>query len=159
MKPQVRKWIAIATALREKTDTYFSITRLTSLKNLCKEPAVVDEFTFYLAKCTAANTQDTHPPEYTNPQDWQCYRKLIIEAVALMQKYLREPSEKSLFTLREMRQKAETVQTYMDKEVWGHPIRKIHSREVLVIEDALRCMLAPHAAPFWAYQTARDYTE
>jgi len=159
MKPQVRKWIETANALREKANTYFSITRLTSLKNLCKDPAVANEFTFYLATCTAAKTQDPHPPKYTQPQDWQRYRKLIIETVALMQKHLRKPSEKSLSALREMRQKVETVQTYTGKEIWGHPIRTIHSREVLVIEDTLQCILTPSAASFWAYQTARDYTE
>ena len=38
MKLQVRKLAEMATALRDKTSTYFSITRLTSLKSLCKEP-------------------------------------------------------------------------------------------------------------------------
>lgn len=156
MRPQVQKWIEIATTLREKTGTYFSITRLTSLKTLCQDPAVANEFTFYLATCTAANTQ---PPKYTKPQDWQHYRKLIVEAVALMQKYLHKPSKKLLAELREMRQKVETVQTYTGKEIWGHSIRTIYSREVLVIEDALQCMITPHAASFWAYKTARDYTE
>lgn len=120
---------------------------------------MANEFVFYLARCTAAKAPADRPPKYTKPRDWQHYRKLIVEAVTLMRKHLRQPNEQSLTALRAMRQKVEGVQTYPGKEIWGHPIRDIHSREVLVVEDALQCMLTPQAAPFWAYQTARDYTE
>src|SRR3972149_9645294 len=159
MKPQIRKLIETATALRNKTDTYFSITRLTSLKSLCKEPAVAAQFVFYLSECTLARVQDAPCPKYTKPADWLHYQTLIAEAVAVMKRYLRRPTEKNLSALRQMRMKVEPVQTYTGREIWGHPIRSIHSREVLVIEDALRCMIEPEVAPFWAYQTARDYTE
>ena len=41
---------------------------------------------------------------------------------------------------------------------WG-PVRLIKSRQLLVVEQALRCMRSPYTAPFWAYQAAKDYAE
>ena len=148
MKPQIRKLIETATALQNKTSTYFSITRLTSLKSLCKEPAIAAQFVFYLAERTFERVQNAPCPKYTQPADWQHYQALIAEAITLMKKYLHKPGEKNLSALREMRRKVESVQTYTGKEIWGHPIRSIHSREVLVIEDALQCLISPDAAPF-----------
>ena len=37
--------------------------------------------------------------------------------------------------------------------------RRISNRYVLVVEDAVQCVLSPYSAPSWAYQLARDYTE
>ncbi len=159
MKPQVRKLAETATALREKTSTYFSITRLTSLKSLCKEPSTAAQFGFHLAERTFEKVQNAPCPGYTEPPDWHRYQVLIAECVAMMKKYLRKPTGNNLSALREMWRKVESVQTYTGKEIWGHPIRSIHSREVLVTEDALQCMISPEAVGFWAYQTARDYTE
>jgi hypothetical protein len=52
-----------------------------------------------------------------------------------------------------------SYQTYSGEQIWGHPLRTIHSNEVLTIEDALLCITQPWAAPYWAYQTAKDYAE
>jgi hypothetical protein len=38
-------------------------------------------------------------------------------------------------------------------------LRKIQNRDVLIVEDAVRCALSPYSAPSWAYHLARDYTE
>ena len=148
MKLQVRKLAEMATALRDKTSTYFSITRLTSLKSLCKEPTTAAQFVFHLAECIFEKVRDAPCPRYTEPADWQHYQALIAEGVAVMKKYLRKPTEQNLSAVREMRRKVVSVQTYTGKGIWGQPIRSIHSRDVLVIEDALQCMISPVAAPF-----------
>jgi hypothetical protein len=41
---------------------------------------------------------------------------------------------------------------------WG-AVRLIRDWELLVAEDAARCVLSPHEAGHWASQAARDYTE
>jgi DNA-binding MarR family transcriptional regulator len=41
---------------------------------------------------------------------------------------------------------------------WG-AVRLIRDWELLVAEDAARCVLSPHEAGHWAYQAARDYAE
>jgi hypothetical protein len=159
MNQQIRRLAKTATALRAGTSTYFPITRLTSIKSLCKEPEMAAQFVFYLAERTLEKVHARPCPAYTDPADWTHYQTLITEAISLMRDYLQAPTEKNLSQLRSMLRKAEAVQAYTGERVWGHPLRTIHSNDVLVIEDALRCMTPPDAAPYWAYQTARDYSE
>ena len=158
MKPQVRRLGETAAALRNQTSTYFSITRLTGLKSLCREPELAAQFVLHLAERTLRRVEDSGCPAYTEPVDWQRYQALILEAVTLMKESLCQ-GKSNLSALRTVLRKVESVQTDTGKEIWGHPTRNIHSQDVLVIEGALQCLLAPEVAPFWAYQTARDYVE
>jgi len=159
MKPQIRRLAETATALRLGTSKYFPITRLTSIKSLCKQPEIAAQFVFYLAERTLERMQAQGCPEYAEAADWMRYQSLISEAIKLMRDHLQVPTEMNLSPLRTMLRKAEAVQTYAGEQIWGHPLRTIHSTDVLVIEDALRCITLPFAAPYWAYQTAKDYAE
>ena len=159
MKPQIHKLNETIIALREKTSTYFSVTRLTSIKSLCKEPIIAAQFVFHLARLTFEKVQNSSCPKYIEVTDWRFYQALITEAVSLMERYLRTPTEENISSLHEIRRRVTSVQSYTGKKIWGHSIRTIHSRDVLVIEDALQCLMSPEVAPFWAYQTARDYAE
>jgi len=143
IRPQIHKFIATAKALRDGTTKYFSITRLTSLKNLCKDPDVAAQFVAFLAENTFQKMQASPCPEYTQPADWSRYQEIAGKAVQVIKQYLEEPNTVHLSALREVYREAEAVQVYTGKEIWGHPIRTIHSRDVLVIEDALRCITEP----------------
>jgi hypothetical protein len=159
IRPQVRKLIEAANALRDGTATYFSITRLTSLKSLCKDPHIAGQFVSYLGDCVLRRMHSSDCPKYTEASDWIRYQGIAAKALDAIEKYQNNQSDTNLSELREIFREAETVQSYTGKEMWGHPIRTIYSREILVIEDAMRCILEPMNAPYWAYQTARDYTE
>ena len=80
-------------------------------------------------------------------------------AVVVMREYLQAPTELNRRQLWAVLKKAEAVQTYSGEQIWGRPLRTIHSNDVLVVEDALRCISSSSAAPSWAYQTAKDYAE
>jgi len=159
IKPQVRKFIDAANALRDGSASYYSITKLTSLKTLCKNHQVAVEFVAYLAITIYQRMLADSCPKYTEPSDWIRYKDIIGKAVQIIQKYLGDSQNISPSALWEIRREVEAVQVYKGKEIWGHPIRTIYSVEVLVIEDALRCIMEPANASYWAYQTARDYTE
>jgi len=45
---KVRKFIETAEALRSGKQTYFSITKLTSIKSLCENPQTASHFIFHL---------------------------------------------------------------------------------------------------------------
>jgi hypothetical protein len=46
------------------------------------------------------------------------------------------------------------------KYIYGGPVRLIKNNDLLVVEYALRTITADEmSAPYWAYQTARDYAE
>ncbi len=159
VQPQVRRLIETATALRAGTSTYFAIMRLTSVKSLCREPEAAARFVFHLAERTFEMMQAQPCPSYTDPADWTRYQALVAEAVAVMRDYLQALSEANRGPLWTVLRKAEAVQTYCGEQVWGHPLRTIHSTEVLVIEDALLSLTQPRAAVYSAYQTAKDYAE
>ena len=159
MKEQIRRLAETASALRAGTSTHFPITRLTSIKSLCQEPEIAAQFVCYLAERTLAKVQARSCPAYTDPADWLRYGSLITEAIPLMREYLQTPTQRYLAQLWEVLRQAEAVQTFTGAQVWGRPLRTIHSGDVLVVENALRCVVSPTAAAFWAYQTAKDYTE
>jgi hypothetical protein len=159
MTPQIKKLADMTEALRTGTATYFSITRLTSLKGLCKDPAVAALFVFHLANCVHRKVRAAPPPRYTKAADWKRYRTVIAKAVPLMRKYLKDPNAATREPLFDMRVQAQAVQEYTGLQVWGRTVRSIHSVEVLVIEDALNAILQPAASSFWAYDTARAYAE
>jgi hypothetical protein len=159
VQPQIRRLIETATALRAGTATYFPITRLTNVKSLCKEPEIAARFVLHLAERTLERMQAQARPTYTDPADWARYQALVGEAVALIGDYLHAPSEQGQGQLRSILRSVAAVQAYSGEQIWGRPLRTIHSAEVLIIEDALRCITQPWAAPYWAYQTAKDYAE
>ena len=64
---QVRRLIETATALRAGTSTYFAITRLTSIKSLCKQPEVAARFVCYLAERTLERMQARRVPHTSTP--------------------------------------------------------------------------------------------
>jgi hypothetical protein len=156
---QIQNLVETVEALRAKTETYFPITRLTSLKRLCADSTVAAQFVFYLANCVHQKSRSKPPSRFTKAADWKRYQAIIAKAVVLMRKHLRVPSAETREQLYEIRTRAEAVQEYTGKHIWGSAIRSIHSRDVLVIEDALNGILQPEASSFWAYQTARDYAE
>jgi hypothetical protein len=159
IRPQIRKFVEAADALRDGTTNYFSITKLTSLKTLCKNHQTAIAFVAYLAENTYQRIRVGTCPKYTDPADSIRYQEFANKAIQIIHKYLEDPNSIDPLGLREICREAEAVQVYKSKEMWGHPIRTIYSVEVLVIEDALRCIMEPVNAPYWAYQTARDYTE
>jgi hypothetical protein len=159
MKQQIRKLTETATALRTGTSTYFPITRLTSIKGLCKDPATAAHFVFYLAERTLEKVRAGDCPSHIEPRDWVRYQQIIAQAVAVMADFLQGSTENSRAELASMLRAAEAVQPVTGRQVWGHLIRTIHCTDVLVIEDAIRCMTSPEVSSYLAYQTAKDYTE
>jgi hypothetical protein len=47
-KQRIAKLATLTQAMREGQAKYFSITKLTSLKSLCKEPEAAHQFVFFL---------------------------------------------------------------------------------------------------------------
>ncbi len=60
VQPQIRRLAETAAALRAGTSTYFAITRLTSIKSLCKQPERAAQFVCYRAESSAAAEHATN---------------------------------------------------------------------------------------------------
>ena len=64
---RIAKLADAAQALREGRETHLSITRLTSLKRLCRDPQVARHFVLHLAWLTLNRLNDAPPPYTSEP--------------------------------------------------------------------------------------------
>ena len=75
-----------------------------------------------------------------------------------MKSYLDEPTKERKERLYELLREMREEQDEYKRISWG-PVRIVHSKELLVAENALKSILRADEAPFWLYQAARDYAE
>ncbi len=157
-KARIAKLAAAAQALQDGSETYFSSTKLTSLKSLCKEAETANHFVFYLAQRTQADMEASPRSNYTSEADWKLYQSLIAEAINAMDNYLENPATQNRMVLQQLLLKVRSTQNEQQRVGWN-TVRTIYSTEVLIIEYALACMCSPRLAPNYAYRTGRYYAE
>ena len=157
-KARIDKLAVVARVLSEGGGGYFSITKLTSLKSLCKEPEIANQFVFFLAQRIQAKMEATPRSDYVNVSDWNLYQTLVAETVTAMSHYLKDPSSQNLQVLQKLQSRVSRTQNEYRKVGWN-TVRTIHSGEVLLVEYALECMILPELAPDYAYRVGREYTE
>jgi hypothetical protein len=155
---QVTKLATRAQALREGTETFFFVNCLTGLKSLCRDPQIAARFVLYLAERTQEKMNTAARSKYISEADWTHYKALVAEAIAGMRNYLEVPNTDNLSILRDVLFRSIKMQDEYERQRCG-PVRIIHSRDLLVVENVLRCIVSSDDAPYWAYQTARWYAQ
>ncbi len=156
---KVRKLALLPEAVRQSRWAV-SVTRLTTLKSLCQGPAVANRFVAYLAGKTLQRVRhgqgrSAHP----DTAEQRVYQKLMSEALAERESWLREPAEDRRQPLRDLLSRIRGQQNEYRNIKWGS-VRLINDWELLLFEYALHCLLGPpHEAGYWAYQSARHYAE
>ena len=146
---RVRKLSEIAPALRQGKD--FPITRLTTIKSLCREPQAASAFALFLARHAQEKVARGRCPQRD--------KELVAEAIPEMEAYVGNPSAERAERLRSLLREVEAQQNESKRISWNQ-VRMIRNRDLLVVEDALRVLVSgPEMAPTWAYQAARDYAE
>jgi hypothetical protein len=137
-----------------------SVTRLTVLKSLCQEPQAAHRFVTSLARKTLERVErGQRQAERLPPETARAHRELMAEALAEMESWIEAPSEARRQGLRDLLARMQAEQNEYRSIPWG-AVRLIHDADLLLVEYALRCLLAPpREAPRWAYQTARHYAE
>ncbi len=135
----------------------FPVTRLTTIKSLCAEPDAARHFCFYLAQRAWTTMSKQPPPERIGQERWTEYVPLVAEAITQMEHSLHRNASDTE-KLRESSVALQRVQNSYKHINWG-PVRIIESREVLVVEDAVKCFVRPVEGAYWAYHAARDYAE
>ena len=143
----------IAADLRHGKD--FNITRLTMLKSLCSDPDAAAQFALYIAKKTQqAMKRPGRRPSKTSRR----YLRLVGSAVRRMTKHLKDGTTETKSSLDDVHSEIRSVQNQYEHQRWG-AVRIIKSRELLVVETALECVLHPWASSNLGYQLARQYAE
>lgn len=149
MPPQVLKLAQLAEALRAGAS--FNITRLTSIKRLCREASVAQRFVVHLLHRAFPDPNRIKG----KPIEKELARSAIREMSARVAGEDRHSSHRDLAPLlREI----EAQQSEFKRLEWG-PVRIIRNNDLLLVENALRCFVEDWSAPFWAYHTARQHAE
>jgi hypothetical protein len=153
---RVRKLAQIARDLSEGAD--FSITRLTILKSLCEDPEVAAHFAVYLAKHTSRRINEMSSPLHLSNSEWRMHNEILERAVERLQSYVERPADPKREELRELLRELESVNDEYESIPYGM-VRIIRDKNVLIVEDAVRCVLSADSAPSQAYRLARDCAE
>ena len=133
----------IAAQLRIGQD--FQITRLTLLKEFCADPAATAKFGLYLTKLARAKAAKK-------------FRPLIDRAVRLIQAYLRTPGSVAHEVLWAAFEDLRDSQNEIRHHRWAE-VRIIHSKEALLAECAMECVLRPWESVRTGYRLAALYAE
>lgn len=153
---RIRKLAGIAEELRLGRD--FPVTRLTLLKGLCQSPEAANRFVVHLVKLTWRNMKHRRCPTHLDSGRWSQYKPLVGKVIPQMERYLEDQTSTRASSLRNLLSKAERAQSEHGRIKWG-VVRIIESKELLLVEKALRCVLSPWESAYWAYQVAKGYAE
>ena len=156
VKPKLRKLAHLASELRRGRS--FNITRLTTIKSFCDDPDAATRFALFLAQQAQAALEQRPRPEYIPEERWAAYRRLTLEAIRAMDTYLEAQTEAGSRELVDLRRALEQLQNQHQSIPFG-VARVIENQHALIVETALRIVLAPTNAADWGYQIARMYAE
>ena len=145
---KVRKFADLAEGLRR--GQHFEITRLTTLKGLCKEPGAARSFALFLAVHARKKAEEKKVTEKI--------KGLMDRAIVEVESYLEDPTKERKERLHPLLREIEGEQDESKRIGWGQ-VRIVHSTELVVVENALKSILREAEAPIWLYQAARDYAE
>ena len=154
--PKIRRLAQLAVELREGND--FNITRLTTLKSLCEDADAATQFALHLAKLTYKKMRAQECPAHLDAERWEYFNQMVDEAIRQMERYLANPTEDEADLVRLWRSDIRDLQSEYRRQAWG-PVRIIESSEVLIVEQALSCLLEPYASADGGYRIARQYAE
>ena len=152
----LRHLTAIAPALRQGQT--FSITRLTILKTLCRDPRDAALFALHLATAAHREIERGPRPRHIDADAWKHHQALAAEAMAAMREHPARPSVQSMSRLQDILSRVESVQNTLVRVPFGEA-RNITDRPLLIIEYALRILASPHEATPLGYRIARAFAE
>ncbi len=135
-----------------KTGKDYNITRLTTIKSLCKAPEVAAAFTKYLASLAAETLATRSRPSHLPKEQWQIFQRLAQEGMAALE------GGGSKSDLRQMLTTVRNSQNVIKHIHWNN-VRMIECGELLQIEHALECLLQEGDPSRVAYEAARSHAE
>lgn len=151
------KVAAILVRLRKMADEleagqHFDITRLTSIKSLCTDPRTANAFVLHLARLATRKSWDSSQPKGEEKRLLKLARKSLAN-------YKERP--RRIGVLHPLGDLHSQLRAYQDeyRHIPFGVVRQIKSMRLLIWEKATDCIMSPEAAPYWAYQVARDFAD
>ena len=146
----------IAADLRQ--GEHFEITRLTMLKSLCGNAENAAAFALNITKKTQQAMKTRSRPDHVEAETRRRCQRLAAEAMRGMTSYMKKPTDEAEESLDELLLEIRGIQNQHEHQRWGS-VRIIKSRELLVVETALECVLHPWASSDLGYRAARQYAD
>lgn len=157
---KIKKWLK--TAQETETETrYFGlpITRLTSIKSLCKDDEIsAQQFALFIMKRIFQKMNEMSRPERFSVEEWDSDKQLIAESINQMENYLETPSSEGNQRFRTLLREIENRQGDDIRRVHWNTIHFVRSGYLLKLEYSLGCFI-DHDFPYWVYKLAREYVE
>jgi len=148
---KIRKLAELAIEVQTMKGFAISITRLTSLKSLCSESKITAQFALHIAKLIYNKMLNTSQPTQ--------YKDLAVKVVEQLEKYVETGIEEDKLILRQQLSELKALQNKHRNASWGIVVRIIEHWDLLIIENALECVLARGDFGYFAYRLAKDYSE
>lgn len=140
--------------LRKGNSNYFSITKLTSMKSLCRDEEYRKEYCVYLASLVMDNAE--YLMENDNAKN---IVNLIQQAYHVIEIVAKDSSNINVVVANATLSRLKNSQDQYERVKWT-TVRIITSRDLLILENILQCLLLPtDIAVSYAYEATRNYVE
>ena len=157
---KIKKWVEAALELSSNyTGFALPITRLTSIKSLCKVDAIAAErFALYISKLVLQHFLYAMCPDRITKEEWDVHKSLMTNAIAQMERYLESPTPDNNKLLWSYLKQIDKLQGDDYRRVHWTTVRFVRSGYLLKLEYAISCFVKPEF-DYYAYRLARVYVE
>lgn len=154
----LKKWLKTVQELKaEKTRLAISITRLTSIKSLCRNRKAAEQFALYMAD-KVREAMEAPCPEHFEETEWEAHKTIVREAIAMMKEAIDEFNKESERALEALRKRIDSFQGDDYRNVSWTTVRFVRSGNLLKLDYAIQCFIDSDYE-YWVYKLAREYAE
>jgi len=140
--------------LRKGNSNYFSITKLTSMKSLCRDEEYRKEYCVYLASSVIINAESLMEKDNAG-----AIFNLIQQAYHVIENIAKDSSNTNIVVAKATLSRLKNSQDQYKRVKWT-TVRIIISRDLLILENILQCLLSPtDIAVSYAYEATRNFAE
>lgn len=154
---KIKKLEEALAKLKSGEETYYVITRLSSIKSLCQNETIRQHYCWYLFGCVKSQLE-TKVTEANQQAPQEHFSLNLVYEIAQVMAKMREGKEVS-DELRKYQSQLAYYQSDYEKVKWT-TVRLIKSTELLIIEYLIVCLLSTDDyAQKLAYHATRSYVE
>jgi hypothetical protein len=154
----LKRWLKTANELEADTSKYFPITRLTSVKSLCRNRKPTQQFALHIAQRVQQSMSEAPAPDYFEPGEWEAHQQIVAEAIAMMHRAMADEPD-SQQSLQALLKQIDSFQgdDYRNFQ-WGMTVHFVRSSNLLQVDHAIQCFVQADY-PYYAYQLDKQYAE
>ncbi|MCT7983079.1 hypothetical protein NG796_07220 [Laspinema sp. A4] len=154
----IKKWLKTIKEIQEDTGrNSVQVTRLTSIKSLCKDRQPSKHFALHIAK-RVWETMESTPNDRFDETEWQAHKAIVTQAIAQMEAAIEEVSPQQRQSMAALREEIKLYQGNDYRRTEWAVVHFIRSGNLLKVDYALCCFINQEYQ-YYTYQLAREYAE